>query len=243
MAFIDYAALKARIPIETAILLLNLVLSQHGDQWRGPCPTCKTGGDRALVVTKGKGFFCFAQKKGGDLLSFVQHIRGSTTQEAAAFLTVPEERQGLREAARSLPPSDRLEQIAAGLDTAHEECQKLSLSPETLKHFKGGYEKRGVARGNVIVQLHSQIGALIGYIGLGDPMWLPKDVRPEQIIFNWHRQQQGEVYVATHPRQVLLAFENGIENVIAVLTPSISPKQLRLLAGLCEEKGCVVLPT
>jgi hypothetical protein len=136
-----------------------------------------------------------------------------------------------------------LEQIAAGLDAAHEECQKLGLSPETLKPFKGGYEKRGVARGNVIVQLHNQTGALIGYVGMNDPMWLPKDVKPEEHFFNWHRQQEGEVYVATHPRQVLLAFENGIENVIAVLTPSISPEQLRLLADLCEEKGCVILPT
>ena len=243
MAFIDYAALKARIPIEAAIPLLNLVLSQHGEQWRGACPTCKTGGDRALVITKGKGFYCWAKETGGSILDLVQHIRECSTQEAAAFLTVPEERQGLREAARSVPPSDRLEQIAAGLDAAHEECQKLGISPGTFKHFKGGYEKRGVARGNVIVQLHNQTGALIGYVGLGEPMWLPKDVKAEEHFFNWHRQQEGEVYLATHPRQVLIAAENGAENVIAPLTIGLTPAHLRLLADLCEEKGCVILPT
>ena len=243
MPFLDYAAIKARIPVEAALPLLNLVLSQHGDQWRGPRPTCRGGGERALVVTKGKGFYCFAVKKGGSVLDLVQHIRGGTVQEAAAFLTVPEERQGLREAARSVPPSDRLEHIALGLEPNHEECQKLGLSPETLKHFKGGYEKRGVARGNVIVQLHDHRGKLIGYVGLGDPIWLPKDVKADEVFLNISRITSGEIYLAPHPRQVLIGFENGVDNIIAPLTPTLSPSQLRLLADICEEKDCVTLPT
>jgi len=53
-SFIDFAALKERISVEAAIPLLGLSLKQQNGQWRGPCPACKSGGDRALVVTPSK---------------------------------------------------------------------------------------------------------------------------------------------------------------------------------------------
>ena len=52
--FVDFEALKARVKIEQAIPLLGLKLRQHGDQYRGPCPACKNGGDRALAINSGK---------------------------------------------------------------------------------------------------------------------------------------------------------------------------------------------
>jgi DNA primase len=64
------------------MLGLNLVL--HGSQYRGGCPVCKTGGDRALIVTPAKGLFhCFAKKAGGDAIALTAHIRGTSVKDAA----------------------------------------------------------------------------------------------------------------------------------------------------------------
>jgi hypothetical protein len=45
---------------------------------------CKSGGDRALIVTKSKGlFYCFAARKGGDAIALAAKIRGCGQNEAA----------------------------------------------------------------------------------------------------------------------------------------------------------------
>jgi len=85
--FVDFEALKARVKIEQTIPLLGLKLRQHGDQYRGPCPACKNGGDRALAINSGKqSYYCFSQRKGGDLIALVAHVRGMTQKDAAAYL-------------------------------------------------------------------------------------------------------------------------------------------------------------
>jgi DNA primase len=62
-------------------------MRQHADQYRGPCPVCKQGGDRALAINSGKqSYYCFSQRKGGDLIALVAHVRGMTQKDAAAYL-------------------------------------------------------------------------------------------------------------------------------------------------------------
>ena len=85
--YIDFQELKSRVSIEQAIQLLGLQLKPAGTQLRGPCPTCKFGGDRVLVVTPSKGmFYCFAAQTGGDQIALVAHVKACKTNEAAAFL-------------------------------------------------------------------------------------------------------------------------------------------------------------
>ena len=86
MAFIDFAELKDKLSFGETINLLELGLKRSGNQYRGPCPACGTGGDRALVVTEGKGFFCFAEKKGGDQIALAAHILGIGAKDAAQEL-------------------------------------------------------------------------------------------------------------------------------------------------------------
>ena len=50
--FVDFEVLKSRVRIEQTIGLLGLQMRQHGDQYRGPCPACKQGGDRALRFSR-----------------------------------------------------------------------------------------------------------------------------------------------------------------------------------------------
>ena len=54
MSFIDFAALKAAISIDQAAETLGLTLKQEGSQFRTSCPACKSGGDRAIVLTPAK---------------------------------------------------------------------------------------------------------------------------------------------------------------------------------------------
>jgi len=93
---IDYAELKSKVSIQQVCHLLGLHTIEHGAQLRSPCPACKSGGERAIVITPEKGlFYCFAGTKGGDVLSFVAHIRGCSIKEAGIFLQsdVPEATQ------------------------------------------------------------------------------------------------------------------------------------------------------
>jgi DNA primase len=83
--FLDFAELKELVSFSQAIDLLGLQMKQSGAQWRGACPTCK-GSDRSLVVTEGRGFFCFTKHAGGDVIAFAAHIRDCSTKEAAQFL-------------------------------------------------------------------------------------------------------------------------------------------------------------
>ena len=85
--FIDFQDVKKTVTIEDAITRLSLALKSNGPQLRGPCPTCKSGGDRTLVVTPTKqAFYCFAGKIGGDVIGLAAHIKSCTMREAAEFL-------------------------------------------------------------------------------------------------------------------------------------------------------------
>ena len=138
MPFIDFAELKTRVSIEQAAQMLGLTLTPHGSQYRSPCPVCKTGGDRALIITPAKGlFYCFAKKIGGDAIALTAHIRGTSVKEAADELsrafgtvqnstsTVSKNRATAPQApeARKQPAFDP-EAYAARLDASH-----ASLAP------------------------------------------------------------------------------------------------------------------
>lgn len=90
--FIDFAEVKAKVSFAETVALLKLDLKSSGNQWRGPCPVCNAGGERALVVTEGRGFFCFSLKKGGDQIALAAHILAISAKDAAVELA---ERAGL----------------------------------------------------------------------------------------------------------------------------------------------------
>src|SRR5688500_13557499 len=82
--FVDFAQLKESVRIEQIVAWLGLRMKQSGDQFRGPCPVCKTGGDRALAVNTAKqGFYCFSLKRGGDIIALTAHIKAISQKDAA----------------------------------------------------------------------------------------------------------------------------------------------------------------
>jgi len=51
------SAQSKRLSLLGARWYLELEMTKHGEQFRGPCPTCDTDNPRALVITPSKGFY------------------------------------------------------------------------------------------------------------------------------------------------------------------------------------------
>lgn len=191
--FVDFAALKDQVSFAQAIELLDLRLKLAGNQFRGACPVCKNAGDRALVVTPDKGFFCFGLKKGGDQIALAAHVLDLPAKEAAIELaqraglnhernstsgtvpsrTVPKERDG--EGTQKLQPLSYLEHD-------HEAVHAVGFDTEFCKEHGIGYAPRGMMRGTVAIPFRDEDGTLLGYIGLTEAT-LPADFRSKVVEF------------------------------------------------------------
>lgn len=250
-AYVDFARLKERVRIEQLIPVLNLTLKQNNAQYRGPCPTCRTGGDRALALNSDKrSYYCFAQGKGGDVISLVAHIRGQTQREAALYI---EQQFGTADAKpapaaskpASSPPAKQQErrelQPLTYLEAAHEAVQALGVSPETALAWGAGFAPKGIMRGRFAVPIHDRQGTLLAYVGIAvtdeqsPKLLFPNGFQPESVIFGCNRIEAGELYLVRNPLQVLTAFESGVTNVVSFLAP-ITAQMLEQLASLCDEK-------
>ena len=175
MAFVDFVELKEKVSFSDTIEVLGIALKQSGNQWRGPCPACKSGGDRALVITDGKGYFCFAEKKGGDQIALAAHILGSSVKDAAAQLaqsagltgtstsstcprqTVPK-REGGKETQKFQP--------LAYLEQNHPAVDAIGFSSEICAKLGIGYAPKGILRGTVAIPIRDDQGNLLGYLGV-----------------------------------------------------------------------------
>jgi hypothetical protein len=256
MPYIDFADLKSRITISQAAECLPLTLKPSGNQQRGPCPACNTGGDRALVITPERGlFYCFPAKIGGDLIKLVAHIKACTQNEAAQLIqsqfggtvpTVPARASGTVQYRSSTAPQNQKAGLnpLPYLEPEHPTIQALGVSPATAIAFGSGYAGKGVLRGRYAVPVHGKDGTLLAYVGIAvakeqSPRLLFHNFDPGSTIFNANRLAEGgDLFVCRDPLQVLLAVENGVapENVVAFLTDGIAAQQLEMLAALMDEK-------
>jgi DNA primase len=250
--FIDFGALKERVSMEQAVQLLGLQLRPQGHQLRGACPVCKTGGDRALVITPAKQlFYCFAGKAGGDQIALVAHLKTCQTQEAAAFLdgncTVPGTVQNgtVSKKGATIPPTSKERGFGplAYLEPHHEALQALGVSKETAEAFGSGYAPKGVLRGRYAVPIKSRTGELLAYAGIAvtkdqTPQLLFHNFDPSSHLFNADRVADGgDLWVCRDPLAAILAVENGIpvENVVSFLAP-ITAQSLEMLSSLLDER-------
>jgi hypothetical protein len=259
MTFIDFQALKQRVSIEQVVVMLGLEMKQSGHQWRGPCPACRGGGNRALAVnTEKQAFYCFPSKACGDLIALTAHIRGISAgkegqREAAEIVarhfgdsdtvnsgqsTVPN---------RSPSPHQERPQGALRpleyLQPEHEAVQALGVSAATAKAWGAGYASKGIMRGRFAIPIHDRAGTLLAYCGRSvkgesPTPTFPNGFDPHSVIFAAERVQEGPLYLVRDPLEVLTAYEQGVENVVAFLTDGISAQQLEMLAALMDETKC-----
>jgi DNA primase len=252
-AFVDFKELKASVTIEQVLHMLGIQqLKRHGEQLRGRCPIHNGTGDRDFVVTPAKGlFYCFGGCGGGDMIKLVAKVKDCDQKEAAHLIaghfrncTVPRN-STVPGTVPSTAPQNQKGQLKPldYLQATHEAVQALGVSPETCLHFEAGYAGKGIMRGRLAIPIHQKDGTLLAYCGRAvgteqqPTLSFPNGFDPSAVIFGAHRLKEGTVYLVRDPLQVLLAFESGIENVVAFLG-DITPQQLEMLAALCDERKC-----
>ncbi len=84
----SFLTLKASVKLEQLISYCGLKMTREGENYRGPCPFCKRGGDRALFFnTKKQLYFCHGRcQEGGDIITFIAKSNGTSLEEAAETL-------------------------------------------------------------------------------------------------------------------------------------------------------------
>lgn len=254
MSYVDFAELKARVTIEQVAEMLALDIQRRGGQLRGPCPACQAGGDRALVITPARqAFYCFGGRTGGDLIALVAHLRGCKVKEAADIIAahigkLSECSPASENAANSAGKGSDRERLRPldYLQAEHRAVQALGISPETAKAWGAGFAGKGIMRGRLAIPIHDREGALLGYCGRAvskdqqPTLIFPNGFRPESVIFGAHRVGAGPLFLVRDPLDVLVAFESGVENAVALLSPA-TPQSLDLLARLMRNSGCEVV--
>lgn len=161
---VDFARLKTQVTILQVIQMLGLVMKKSGAQVRSQCPACKKG-DRSLAVTVEKGaFYCFDEKKGGDIIALVAHVLGMDQKAAAEHIashfgldtsrTTP---APTTTAARGMPALE-------DLDPLHEAVEALGITPSAADALGIGHRGRGTLGAGVYIPLRTEEGALVGYM-------------------------------------------------------------------------------
>jgi hypothetical protein len=237
---VDFKELKTRISIEEGAKLLGCALKQSGEQLRGVCPKCG-GSDRTLAITPAKGvYFCFAEKRGGDVLALASHIRGVTVHEAALFLS-----GGTNSPAPATPSPPRAARDGSAFDAGKylasldpEAENPYGLTAETLRDFGAGYSSSGILRGTLAIALRDQTGTILGFMGVkqGEPTKYPRDFDPRQVLFGADRVTQPEVRLVADPITVMTCAQYG-EEAICWLTELIEAQQDELMACIKHEKS------
>lgn len=182
--FVDFSLVKENISFERAIELLDLKLKHSGNQYRGPCPACVRAGDRALVITEGRGWYCWGIKKGGDQISLAQHILCLDAKAAAQELAeragiVPSRDSTSRTVqSRTVPESEggdgsKLSPLTY-LEPENDAVIAIGFDPKKAEAMGIGYAPRGIMRGTVAVPIRDEQGRLLGYIGITEAV-LPPD--------------------------------------------------------------------
>ncbi len=188
MPFIDFQALKSALTIEETVGLLGLEMKQAGNQLRGICPACGTTGGRELVVTPDKGaWFCFSEKKGGDLIALAAHIRNESVKDAAAFLadqiggtntsdrTVKVTSTSSQEPRQPAPSASKhgfdRAKYQAGLDRTHELLKDIPA--DFIERADLGVSNKGALKGVVLPLYDKDTGEFLCYVKV-DGLQLPK---------------------------------------------------------------------
>jgi DNA primase len=256
MPYVDFAELKAKVSITDVFGMLGIDLQRfktHGDQLRGTCPIHGGDNPRGFVVTPGKGlWYCFSGCGGGDIIKLVSKMRKLTPKEAAELIaerfgnsTVPRNSTAPPGGNRTVPQNEKgaLKPLDY-LQPEHDHVQALGVSPETAAAWETGYAPKGIMRGRYAVPLKTKDGNLVAYVGIAiaeeqsPRLHFPNGFDPQIIIFGADRVEAGGLTLVRDPLQAIIAAQNGVENVIAFLTPTISAQQLEQLASLMDEKSC-----
>jgi hypothetical protein len=249
---------KAQVTIMQVAQMLNLPLAREKSGYRMDCPV--HGGDRSLVVTPTHrrkdgtlgSFYCRTSDFGGDSVGLYAHVEQCKMSDAVRAIA---EHYGIGpqpSTAPSPPKQEKREAKAADfdivaylakLDPEHEALAGLDLSADTLPEFRAGYCNNGGNRGRLAFACCTMNGDILAFCGraLDDTppvITFPRNFDALPCIFGADKVKEGTLYVTNDPLKVMKAYENGHENVVAVLTELISRPAVETLAVLMDERKC-----
>lgn len=171
MPFVDFKSLKETVTVEHAMIYLGLKMKADNGAYRSECPACKQGGTRAIIITPEKeAFYCHAAKKGGDVISLVAHIHGTSMKEAAQWLL---DRSAKKEAKKATVPQKNEKgtdtdvfQPLSHLIFEHPAVSTIGISGADAELLGIGYASRGLLKGYVCIPVRDKTGFLNGYVGI-----------------------------------------------------------------------------
>jgi hypothetical protein len=168
---IDFQAIKDRVTITQAVEYLGLQMKRERDAYRSACPACKSGDDRQLVVTPAKSaYYCFSQKRGGDQIALVAHVRGCSQRAAAKMLQdhfsiEPHQTTASPGTVKPSNPGSEMKPLDY-LETDHPAIEALGLTPGACEALGAGYAPKGTMVGRVLIPIRTASGTLAGYLGI-----------------------------------------------------------------------------
>jgi hypothetical protein len=239
---IDFKEVKNAATAEQVIALLGLNLVQKDDTFRGVCPLCKSGSREFVITGSKKLFHCFKCKQGGDFLKLVASAKDIDIRAAAGELA---KACGL-EAKTSKPTAEvknfDVEKYAQNLDPEHDALRPLGLSPDTLREWKAGYVANYQGKGARLAIPIQGTEGIVAFMGMSlDPenpdLSFPKHIDPRLYLFGYGVASGTEIYLKSHPLDVLQAWENGIRNVVCFLNDSIETAQFTYFVLLMDGAG------
>lgn len=265
MPRVDFKKLKERVLMPDVLRHLGLWerFSEKKGAYYGPCPLGDAPGSHGqpFKATKdGKAWYCFACKKGGNVLDLVVAYKGSSLRQAGVTLAewFPEQRSA-RDGAPT--PSDQAGNapltFELKLDHEHPFFAEQGITPPVVESFGVGYASRGLMKGTIAFPTHNATGDLVAYAGrsLEDGSYrFPDGFERELEVFNIHRvtglshrdDRTDVLVVVDDPLACLHATECGFPRVVALLDRTLTPTQRALLGGICEEtrpRIVLMLPT
>ena len=253
----DFATIKTQVSIAQVLDMLGIKeLTVSGDTFRGPCPICREGNNRAFVVTPARNiFYCFAEKKGGSVIDLTARFMHITEAEAGRHIAKHFGLNGGGQLVDASPPS---EQAGSRKTTAfdpleyqrslvpdHPALKELPFTSQTIRDFDGGYCAKGLNRGRLTLPVHSPDGKLLAFMGLALGTEQPDIVYPKgftpPLFFNLHRVGKGgALYLVSTPMDVLRTWDAKLTDVICPLSP-LTSDAVGALAAFMREQQCETL--
>jgi hypothetical protein len=256
--FIDFGKVRAAHTFDQIFDMLGMTELNRSkpDRVSGRCPVCKNS---SFKYTPSKGLCnCFTPgcPVHGDQIALVAATRGyegkgsmrKAAEEIATHfgpvhISPPAAISTVPNSSPSPQPSEEKRELQplSYLEAAHESVNAIGISAETARAWGAGYAPKGIMRGRFAVPIHDRGGKLLAYVGIAvtseqsPKLHYPNGFDPHSVIFAAERVEAGELYLVRDPLQVLTAYENGIENVVAFLAP-ITAQMLEQLASLMDEK-------
>ncbi|OJW18777.1 MAG: hypothetical protein BGO51_15515 [Rhodospirillales bacterium 69-11] len=255
---VDFAELKARVPIVDVLGMLQLNLTPQGEQLRGTCPISQSTQARAFIVTPAKNaWICFCSeckklpKQGGDCIELVSRLKRVGPRDAAQLIADHFKVNGGGKPADNAPAASEgpQERKPAGfdplayqrsLDPAHVALKDCGVPEATIRDFDGGYCGKGLNRGRLTLPVHDAKEELLAFMGLAlkgeqPDIQYPKDFVPPP-FFNLHRVADGgTLFLVQTPRDVLRAWDNNLTDVVCPLLP-LTLASLEFLTAFMREK-------